>query len=334
MLSGCPTPAGPGDDPGDGTNGDDWDGSVSARTAAIESRWAELAPDYEGVTFDDTPSVSDPYATGTVNAEFIDDGVTMLNFLRFLAGLPDDVVNDATLTSNAQHGAVLMAAVQQLSHDPDDPGDMDPDFYLTADTACSYSNIGLGYSTFEQFAAGLMHDSSGFNLSTAGHRRWILNPQMQKTGFGFAMGGSSYYYMAMWAMDSTRSETFAYDTIAWPSGPAFPSDYFADDDPWTLTLNPSNYQSLVLEDVTVTVLDITEVITYTLDENDNTAASSGEYLNVSNMNYGVPRCIIFRPGDAVTYDDGDRFDITITGVRNTDGSAATIEYSVEFFVME
>jgi hypothetical protein len=47
----------------------------------------------------------------------------------------------------------------------------------------------------------------------------------------------------------------------------------------------------------------------------------------------VAPCIIFRPGDAVTYDDGDRFDITIVGVKRMDGTPVTISYSVEFFAL-
>lgn len=127
--------------------------------------------------------------------------------------------------------------------------------------------------------------------------------------------------------------TGSIDTLEWPSGPAFPVEYFDDDDPWSLTLNPASYQTPNPTDVTVTVHDVAGGVAYTLNDSDDTATSSGEYFTVNTQFYGVAPCIIFRPGDAVTYDDGDRFDITIVGVKRMDGTPVTISYSVEFFAL-
>ncbi len=44
----------------------------------------------------------------------------------------------------------------------------------------------------------------------------------------------------------------------------------------------------------------------------------------------MPNCIIFRP-NSVSYDKNSQFQVSVTGLKTTDGKAATLSYSVDFF---
>ncbi len=64
--------------------------------AQVREAWSQLKPSYSGAPYVASPSVKAPYATGTVNAAFLYDGLGVVNFARLLAGVPSDVTLDAT----------------------------------------------------------------------------------------------------------------------------------------------------------------------------------------------------------------------------------------------
>ena len=113
-----------------------------------------------------------------------------LNALRRIAGVPD-VALDSALSENAQYGAVLLAA-SDFSHSPAQPADMDGSFYQTASEATGSSNICAGRSLTGSVDA-FMDDSDAGNIDRLGHRRWQLNPDMGRIGFGYAYSGASRY---------------------------------------------------------------------------------------------------------------------------------------------
>lgn len=47
--------------------------------------------------------------------------------------------------------------------------------------------------------------------------------------------------------------------------------------------------------------------------------------------FGVSNCIIFRPDNSATCNAGDVYTVLVTGLKRSDGGAATLSYSVEFF---
>lgn len=165
---------------------------------------AENPLGFAGDAFVTAPSVSAPYAAGTVSAPALITALDRLNLMRRLAGL-NAVTLDNTLTSRAQHGAVLLAANGVLTHFPEQPADMDESFYNTGLNAASSSNIYMGTNaTLPQAVDAFMDDSDGGNLPMLGHRRWLLNPTMGKTGFGFSpssktFGSYTYNFATLWA---------------------------------------------------------------------------------------------------------------------------------------
>ena len=302
--------------------------ATSTRTdAAIQARWQQLKPVYTGSPYVVTPSWTAPYSAGSLAAGFLQDGLSSINYARFLAGLPDDVPLDPTYTDDVQHGAVLLAA-GQFAHSQPKPADMDQAFYDIANGATSSSNIGRGYDTLWSFNFGCLDDGDTGNIDRVGHRRWILYPALQKTGMGFANERSDTY-----VFDWSRTTPVSYDAIEWPSAGPFPVEMFGTSAPWSVTLNPALYSwTSGTAGHTVTLHRQRDDKTWTFTSADTN--KSGEYFNFETSGYGVADCFIFRPDPASvgSYAVGDVFGVTISGgiTNKASGTPATITYSTRF----
>jgi putative cell wall-binding protein len=301
--------------------------TASRTDAEIQARWRLLAPAYSGTPYASTPSWSAPYAAGSLASGFLNDGLKSVNYARYLAGLPDDVVLDASLNDKAQHGAVLLAA-GQFAHSQPKPADMDQAFYDIANAATSSSNIGWGYATLSSFNFSCMDDDDAGNIAAIGHRRWILDPPMAKTGMGFANTRTD-----LWAFDKSRTTAAPYDAVKWPCAGAFPVEMFGSTVPWSVTLNPSTYSwTAGTAGHTVTLKRTRDGKTWTFTSADTN--TGGEYFNFETNGYGVSNCFIFRPDPSSVggYQVGDVFEVTLSGgiTRRSDGSAATISYTTRF----
>jgi len=91
-------------------------------------------------------------------------------------------------------------------------------------------------------------NNSELNLSTVGHRRWLLNPGMEKTGFG-----QCGRYYCTYILDSVMGASVKFDFIAWPARNYMPVEYFNDASvPWSVNLG-SDYFSPSLNEVEVTL---------------------------------------------------------------------------------
>ena len=305
-----------------------WTVDTSARTEAqVRAAWATLQPSYSGGTYAVVPSVVAPYAPGDAAAGYRADGVNMINFGRFLAGLPYDVSLNATRNSNGQYGAVLLRA-STFSHEPPKPADMDDAFYAIGYASTSTSNIGGGYATSWSFQRGCLDDDDAGNISRVGHRRWLLNPRMLYTGIGYAEG-----YHTTYAFDQSRSSTeVSYDFVAWPSAGVFPVEFATKYTPWSITLNPARYDwDATRTGHTVTLRRVRDGATWTLDAADTN--TSGEYFNADFGGYGVANAFIFRPDPAsITYVPGDQFDVTLSGGIYAEGTRTpvTVTYRTSF----
>lgn len=271
--------------------------------------------------YDETPSVSAPYATGKVKPEVLLMAANRLSALRRIAGLPP-VELDNALCENAQYGAVLLAA-SSFSHTPQKPTDMDNDFYQKGYAATTSSNIAYGYS-LTQAVDGFMDDSDGGNVELLGHRRWQLNPLLGRVGFGYANGRTAE---KVFDMSGTASD---YDFISWPSSGYFPAGLFGGNQAWSVSVNPARYASPRQADLTVTLSRQSDGKTWTFSNAENyVAASEGKYYHVDNAGYGVSNCVIFRPDGVDAYDG--RYTVTIAGLTDGDGAPLTFSYDVDFF---
>jgi uncharacterized protein YkwD len=301
---------------------------TSSRTAAeINARWSQLRPVYSGSAYTVAPTLTAPHAAGSLADGFLQDGLNSINYARYLAGLPDDVVLDPTHTNRAQHGAVLLA-VGSFAHSQPQPATMATDFYTIANTATNSSNIGWGYNSLWNFNVSCMGDEDVGNIDRVGHRRWILNPPLLKTGMGMANSRTD-----TWVFDWSRASAVDYDTVKWPSAGLFPVEMFGTDVPWSITLNPARYSWTVgSAGHTVTMRRVRDGKSWTFTSADTNKA--GEYFNFETSGFGVANCFIFRPDPAVlgSYVVGDAFDITLSGgvTNKATGAAATVSYRTQF----
>lgn len=281
-------------------------------------------------------STAAPYATGQVSASALAAANQRFSALRRLAGLPE-VALDADLCDQAQYGAVLLAATGKLTHHPAQPDGMDDDFYQKGRAATSSSNIYMGTgASLPQAVDAFFDDSDVNNLANVGHRRWMLNPSMAKTGYGFspsgfAYAGQNYNFVCQWAFD--RSGGCDYDFISWPASGNFPSDLFDKQTAWSVTLNPERYAQPKLEDITV-ILTRSDGVSWRFSGDEEYAVTESEnYLNVNTTNYGVDNCIIFRPKLDVSGYEGS-YTVEITGIKSKEGENAPLRYQVDFFSLE
>lgn len=258
------------------------------------------------------PSVKYPYSLGTVSKTSLNDGLNALNTMRYIAGLPSNVSLDSSYTKMCQAATVVNAANNELSHFPSKPKKMPNSFYELGKEGAGSSNLAwaswqtsLSYSVVHQW----MQDGDSYNIDIVGHRRWVLNPPMKKTGFGYTNG-----YSAMYAFDSFNTKTKYYG-VAWPAQ-NMPVEYFGSDYPWSISMGE-------------TIKDINKVKVTLKRKSDNktwtfTKKSAKGYFNINNDGYGQIGCIIFRP-NKISYKSGDIFQVTITGLKNK------VSYQVKFF---
>src|SRR5690625_1020661 len=338
-------------------------GSPQTEKQQIRAKWATYKPTYEGSPYEIEPQVYATYKIGKLHDDFIQDGVNMANFMRYLAGLPDDLVATDTLNERAQHGAVLLQAFGELTHYPQQPADMPDRFYEQGALSTKSSNISqYRYSTTGQtmdVLAGLspgssltlassvdhyMRDEDDSNVATVGHRRWILNPSLKQVGFGYSHryteeGEWKHYerYATMEIMDrGARAAEIDYDHVAWPSAGYFPTDLFGSSekygsDPWSISLNPDRYKTPNINQVQVTLTELDSGQSWTLDQTHIRLQAKKAFFQVNLVGYGIPYAIIFRPDETAQYGDGSHYEVKVTGLQDASGRSTEINYETIFF---
>lgn len=272
-------------------------------------------------TYSEKPSTKSPYKAGHLSDKSLNNALNLLNFIRYVAGIPADVTLNESYIELTQAGALLNCVNGQLSHEPARPSGFTQEYdelYGKGLTGCSKSNIAMGYGNIAQsLLDGWMYDGDSSNLARMGHRRWVLNPSMQQTGFGAVEA-----YSAMYAFDKKGSSVTDY--VAWPARNMPIELMNGSGTPWTVSLG-SDYQKADRGQITVTLKEVASGKTWSFSEK-----KADGYFTVDTGGYGIPNCIIFRPNN-VSYDKTSQFQVTLTGLKTTDDKAATLNYSVDFF---
>ena len=259
----------------------------------------------------------DNYKIGKLSNETQQAACDTLNFYRYVAGLPYDVELDEEYIEAAQTGALVNAAIDEMTHFPDKPENMDNEMYNLGYDACSHSNLAWNHGSLQKsMVNGWMDDSNKRNIALVGHRRWVLNPKMQYTGFG-SVGA----YTTMYAFDSSKNVKFTGDYVAWPAENT-PIEMFKGS-VFSVTLG-TKYDMPDVEKVEVTMTSSTLNKTWTIN-NKNEDVS----FYVNNDCYCMPKCIIFKTDD---FNKEDNIHIRIDGIT-IKGVNAPIEYDINLFSM-
>lgn len=312
----------------------------SEEVVRIQAMWDECKPRGVSSVYEEEPSVSNPYRGGTVSPAFLDDGVRMVRFVRYLAGLSGQVTLDSGLTDLAQHGAVLLARLGHLTHAPQRPKDMDQAFFAKADKSLRSSNLFYWFGKRKgpsDSVLSFMDDSDESNIAEVGHRCWVLSPYLGKTGFGYAetsRGTMTYSFVTMQVFDGSDKTEPKPERILWPSEGYFPSSFFSPGQAWSVHLRRKGFD-LAKSVPRVRLVNVTRGREWSFAA--RTSSSSERFFAVASGNAysygGYSFVVIFRPDGIESYSPGDKYKVTIDGLVDAEGKPRAIEYQVEFFAL-
>lgn len=245
--------------------------------------------------------------------------------IRYIAGIDYDLSLSDNYIERTQDAAIVCNSIGGISHYytlSDVPETVDSSVAEKGVRALSHSNLAWSSDPSKSMRwaiiDGWMEDSGKTNLSVLGHRRWILNPSLGSTGFGW-ISDSTGIYATMWIGDFSSTDSDYYG-VCWPAA-NMPLSYFTKDSAWSYSLGAA------VEDISVVNVVLTrkrDGRTWYFSQNYQ---SDGTFF-ISNSGHGQPGCIMFTPKN-ISYSDGDEYDVQISGVKAMDGSS--IRYSVSFF---
>lgn len=270
------------------------------------------------------PDISAYSDAGALSESCLNKALDVLNFIRYVAGIPSDVKLDDTYTHYAQAAAFVNHANKTLSHEPktagSKPAGMPEQLWEDGATGASRSNIAWGswngYSLPDQIM-GYMDDGDEYNIDCVGHRRWILNPTMSRTGFGAVDGGGRGTYGALYAFDRNGSSDCK--GVVWPAR-NMPIELFDASHPWSISMG----QSLNASGISVTLTRTSDQKSWSF----GSSASDGDFY-VNNDYFGLLGCIIFRPPGLGSIRATDSFRVEVK-----DGGEELISYDVAFFSLD
>ncbi len=288
----------------------------------------EIQKKYFELNMDDTPStvyseeysLTVPYSAGALSDATLQQALDTVNFIRFTAGV-NPVTIDATYNNLTQHASLVNAVNNQLTHSPSQPAGMSDEMYELGKTGAGSSNLGRGHISIPHSLISYMEDTDSSNIDRVGHRRWLINPPMQKIGFG-KVGD----FTATYAFDNWSGGILVDDFIAWPPQNMPYELYQPSSMGYAFSVNLGyDYDIPSIDNVTVKMYSKLQNKTWNLDK--NSTDKNNNYLNVENSNYGMAKCIIFNVGE---FARNDIVTVTISGIYK-DGVHSPITYDVEFF---
>jgi hypothetical protein len=293
--------------------------------ADVRQAWATLYPKEVGKPkFLQEPSAAAPYKAGKVAPESLQEALKVAKLYRYLSGVPwQHLALDPRDTEEAQHGAVLLQKLGQLTHTPGKPDDMDDAFFKLAYDGCNQSNLHQGQADIVAGLRGFMDDSDPSNIDRMGHRRWVLKPGLKKVGFGFAGG-----FTAMHVVDGSR-DVPNFDFVAFPGQGYYPLQLVEKHYAWSVHFHHAKVQELNVGDLRVTVAR--------LDERFQPAAgeppAEAKVVSAINDKGQGWNLVVFKP--ELNKVEAGRYWVEITGLRTPRGAAAPpFGYIVEFVDMK
>jgi len=237
--------------------------------------------------------------------------------------VPYDVGLSEDYAREAAAAAAICEKIGRLDHHPPNPGMAEKDYEL-ASHGSGNSNLGMGVDvarSVDQF----MFDSDASNIGLVGHRRWCLNPAMQRTGFG-----ASGRFCAMYSTDKGRATVSAPDFIAYPPAGMFPAEFISPRHAWSITLNPDKFQTPEGAAVKVRMIRLRRGQLVPASPDSFSDPLDLDHFSVHEPGMGFGSGVIFRARNAGT-DAGKRYGVMVTGLSDKDGAPKQIVFATEFF---
>ena len=248
-------------------------------------------------------------------------------------------------------GAILLDAIDTLTHEPSKPRDMPQDFYEAGYDATSHGNI--AYSKIIQGSRSrgnlelrdttklYMEDTDGKNVGALGHRRWLLNPRLKQVGFGISTrkGYSVTYVIEEFRIkrkNLSRAEYAEYlDWLKWPIADEFvswpsskyphPLSWFEAKTAWSVTLNRNVFKPCNPQSVSVKMTRLNDGKVWNFGK-----AGNDGYFVIAPDDVAYDECLIFCPDDIKSYSNGEYWRVEVSGLTRKDGSSGSFTYSVNF----
>lgn len=265
------------------------------------------------VKYEEAPLLYSPYSAGKLTKGTLRSALKMINQLRYIAGISYNVKLKSSYNKMAQAVAVVNYANGGLSHYPNKPSGMGNELYEPGKAGSSMSNLGYGYSSINSaIALGFMEDGDISNISTLGHRRWILNPSMSATGFGYTGNVT-----AMYAFDTKNVYAKEFGVL-WPAQ-NMPVEFFGNTHPWSISMG----YKVDASQISVKLTRLADKKRWVFSRE-----KAAGYFGVNNEYYGQQGCIIFRPDEINGYKAGDVFKVEVSGLKEP------LSYHVVFFSLD
>ena len=117
----------------------------------------------DALKFSENPATTKPYSLGKLSDKTLHSALAMLNQVRYIAGISDQVQLDNSYNQLAQAASLANYLNDTLSHEPEKPAGMSDDMYNMALKGASSSNISYaswsGRSLNDVLISGFMCDS-------------------------------------------------------------------------------------------------------------------------------------------------------------------------------
>jgi hypothetical protein len=274
---------------------------------------------FKGEKYDKPCSIKQPFEAGRLKADYLADALRHFQVHRYLAGAPHKIALSDTFTEDCQHAAVVCAALDQLSHQPKKPPGMKSAFFEKGKRGAASSNL-VVTEELRNSVDMYMHDSDAGNIDVLGHRGWLLNPRMKKTGFGEAEG-----FCALWALDVSGKDGEGPDLIFHPARGHHPAEYFHPDRAWSIDFSAAKYRvpGKGSWKARMWLLD---------DEYDLEEELKLNHTSVRGSRKAGRPALIFRPALPKKFPlAGRTFLVRVEGLRPAKGGNAPLVYLVRFF---
>eukprot|EP01064_Diplonema_japonicum_P018264 TRINITY_DN26950_c0_g1_i1.p1 TRINITY_DN26950_c0_g1~~TRINITY_DN26950_c0_g1_i1.p1 ORF type:complete len:452 (+),score=96.03 TRINITY_DN26950_c0_g1_i1:75-1358(+) len=290
-----------------------------------------------------------------VNLDSLSSALSHLWMYRWLCGVqPYDVRLSTSKMSLAQYAAVLMEETGFSSIDKHTGYTEHPAKPVVScisgrlqstmsDEEYQYGRqgvaSGMGFIScppgpLSEMLHSFMDDSDSIDVGSLAHRRWLLAPGMQTTGFG------GYYSSSVMHVGDEFNVAEMGDFIAYPPPGWCPSKWMQPNAAWSCSVNPDKYWIAPNASVTVYKTLISEApccckvppgTACPLHRRGETlpAPYEEEFTRINTSGFGGAPCLIFRP-QGVSLADGEAYEVLIQGIWAA-GERITFKYITRFF---
>jgi hypothetical protein len=242
---------------------------------------------------------------------------------RYLCGVPYETLSsdahDATL---ANHASLICSKLNLLTHTPARPAGMADAEWELCRIGAAECNLYMGQVDPAACVDGWMDDSDPSNIDRVGHRRWCLNPSMQRTGFG-----SAGNFAAMYAFDRSLKEVPDWDFVAFPPRGYMPSTFFGNRHAWSVCPNPAKYTLASAGDLKVTIQPVNPKF------DPAGPPLKLDFFKVDTKNFGTGPAIIFRPANFSAAQEAI-YAVEIKGLKSSDSGKDSIRYFTHFISLQ